>query len=241
MFAKPFNVAFNLQIRDSTFLLLLIFCGSFFSILKNAILLFPHDAAIMLAQENYDPNGFSLFQDWVTQGWSGLQQFGSFLIHLGLNQDFIFRFFSQIGSIALFTGIGLILRSIGVSFIFVISLTILLSLYEFMPTFTSDYHFGGIDTRQLSHFSLYLIILSIGLSYSGRFFLGGLVSFSTICIHPFYGAFFCLFQLCFLFIRYLSKLRVSRNLFNRNFRSFVTGSALGISITLLSFLLLCSH
>jgi len=42
------------------------------------------------------------------------------------------------------------------------------------------------------------------------------------------------------FVKGLSKLRIIRNLFEHNFRTFVTGSALGISFTLLSFLIYIS-
>jgi len=113
--------------------------GLFFCIVKGASLLFPIDASVNLSLSKLYMNEYAIVYDWVGVGWSSLHQAGSLLVNIGLSPIFLANIFSLIGSIALFMGLGLILRRIEVSILFIIPLTVLLCLFQTLPSLSGDY------------------------------------------------------------------------------------------------------
>jgi len=208
-----------------------ILLGLFFNIAREASLVFPIDASVNLSLSKLYMNEYAIVYDWAALVWSSVHQAGSLLVNAGLSPIFLATIFSLIGSIALLIGISLILRRIGVSVLFIIPLTILLCLFPTLPSLSGDYLFQGIGTPHLSHFSLSFILLSLGLAASGKPFSSGFFSFLTISIHPFFGAFFTFFILTFIFLECLQK---KYSLSSSYIQSYIKGSLVGLTLTLIS-------
>lgn len=207
--------------------------GLLFSTANGASLLFPIDASVNLSLSKLYMNEYAIVYDWVAVGWSSVHQVGSLLVNIGVSPVFLANIFSLIGSIALLVGLGLILKRIEVSILFIIPLTVLLCLFQTLPSLSGDYLFEGIGTKHLSHFSLSLIFLSLGLAVSGRASLAGFFSFLTISIHPFYGTFFTFFIFIFILFEYSQK---KYFLSTGYIQSYIKGSSAGLILTLMSFI-----